>query len=160
MDRETEDGLCAGHAIRKGQGRPEEKAPPIALIGVQHTGTTFFTKILEQHYGPYSPLKTPDGRFYYDHPYPHKLPLIEQRIAGKFLITTQRDKRATKASWVRRGVHTLERFEKQWAAWEEHILPRAFVVSFERRESLAELSEALGIKLETDWKAVNATDAG
>lgn len=160
MDGEAEDGLCSGHAIRQGQGRPQEKAPPVILIGVQHTGTTFFSQILEKHYGPYTPLKTPRGEFYYDHPWPHKLPLIRSRMRGRLLVTTRRDKEDTKASWVRRGIHELEDFYGQWDAWERYILPRALVVSFEEPESLAKLSEALNLRLETDWKAVNATDAG
>lgn len=61
------------------------------------------------------------------------------------------------ASWVRRGVHELEDFHAQWDVWERLILPKALVVSFEDRESLAKLSEALGIELKTDWKAINAT---
>jgi hypothetical protein len=157
MDGKAENGFCPQDAIGAGQGRPKTQAPPIVFIGVQHTGTSFFTKILEAHYGPYTPLKSPRGRFYYDHPWPHKLPLIRSRMRGRLLVTTQRDKEATKASWIRRNTHELEDFHAQWDAWERFILPRAFVLSIERRESLAELSEVLGIELETDWKAVNAT---
>jgi len=112
---------------------------------------------LREHYGPWLGLKSGGGVFYYDHPYPHKMPLIEERIKGRLLVTTLRDKEDTRESWIARGIHTQEDFEGQWNAWERYILPRAFVVScWDRREErLANLAELLGRDLKTDWEPVN-----
>lgn len=70
------------------------------------------------------------------------------------LVTTERDKDETRASWAARG-RCVDEFNDQWNTWERYIKPRAFVLSFERRDSLAELGEVLGVEFKTNWEPVN-----
>ena len=151
MDRVSKDEIREGHAISQSSCRPQKE---IVLCGVHHTGTKFFTGILAKVYGPPTPLKTPGGVFYADHPWPHKIGLILSR--GR-LITTLRDKADTLASWQRRGWFEEADFHAEWDAWEEFILPNALTVSFEDRSSLERLSNELGVSLTTDWMPVNAS---
>ena len=138
----------------------ETGLPSIMLITVQHTGTRFFTNILENAgYRLAWPLYQPDRPLYSDHCRARYLDNINARLAeGTMLITTVRNWADCEASWRRREVSTIEEFKEQREIWEDFIQPTAgFELSvdhFNKQHMLDTLAAYLGVPLETDWKPI------
>jgi len=154
-DSRKEDQDAAAQKIFDSTGLPS-----IMLITVQHTGTRFFTKILEgAGYRLAWPLHQPGRPLYSDHCRAQYMDNIKARLSeGTILITTIRNWDDCEASWRRREVSTIEEFKEQREIWEDFIIDNAeFTLSIDhvrKEELLRSFGEYLGVPLETDWRPI------
>lgn len=131
----------------------------IVLMTVPHTGTKFFTALLEHHFprvGPKDLIKGVHGF----HPMHVSRPNIEllTEIRSPTVITTVRDREKVKRSWLARG-KKLDTLEQAWREHDDLIrlwAPIVVSVDNDRERRLKDLGKRLGVTFETDWTPVGA----
>lgn len=140
---------------------------PIILATMPYTGTRFFLKTLKEATGAkpyqltYRLINKYNGweQLVWSHLEPPTMQLIHNYIADHdpVIVTTLRSKEAIEGSWKRR-MEDKQRVLESYECWDEFIsLYDPVIVSVDTKDKdarLAELSEAIGVKLETDWRIV------
>lgn len=138
----------------------------ILLVTIPHTGTQFFSRLLEQHFNRIgfvemetNPLAT---GYVQRHTTPETmawLPKVRQSVT---LLTTERDRDAMNASYRRRGKKPNQIDVKFMPCYRELLKMEPIVMSVDapdREKRLVELGRALGVVFKTDWAPVGVYEA-
>lgn len=143
--------------------------PPACLITQRHTGSHSALGILEQHYMRH--YLTEDWRrdtdatgppLWFSHCEPEKMPLVKRRVEeAEVLILTMRDPMEVAKSWIKRAMPLNQWFMDIWknlfalqAEYDGLWLP---VDTPDRDDYLKQISERIGISLQTDWARKGVT---
>lgn len=135
----------------------------LIMLTVPRTGTGFFLKLLSQHFKLIGMSDVHSGKtgLVISHVNVSSLRLLKY-LPNSVILTTWRDWEKVRESFTRHG-DSLNLFNMHFTAWNNLVAGfNPLVVTVEpeyegisREDRLANLGDALGIKLETDWKPVN-----